>query len=1110
MSKHLIIGLGGTGLTMTRALRCIISEELVTTDVRIQGRTVRNYHSPDNDTPHDVQIRYLEIDTSSRDLKVRFKGSSPVSGPTLLLGENYQLNAMANDTQGAEQIRSQGAELFSTHAVDFDQKVQRLMEELGGDRDLSVHVCAGLGGGTGSGAIVDAVCRLRQLCPHNGDTPSSVKIYLYVTLPQRNYPHAQAQYEANGYAALAELSSLNTRQWTPSDKNPGLHESRPYRFETAPPVRDILQPVFSSCYLFDQNNENGHNYRTAGCADPMSDQIAQLMGYFLFQKLFVWSRARNERGDQSPIITNLSRADSSENLGRFQFEYSYDYLEKELLGRENNKILRSCQRYAIHSKRFQAIGLKRLIVPVQEMKRHWAAVLANEALLQLRYNELADAGYLDPEALLETAEQKERYQNCLAAKISDKRNAIAKKLTSWKLDDKSLTYQSPIQDNESHIVIEDRWRQNADFLAPRLKASQEPWRDWCVSFYRSMANIFESSYHQRPNTAAQGVCEFYHSLHAQIRDRATIHIHSFWVQQVILPRLITNPAISDDTTSLIDIDLLVKALYQYICGENSAISNYSNQLRRIEIQLNSLTEEERQRREAYNKMGVIGGVIYRERRFNEYTEIVKQLFIVKTKEEALRYAMLYLGELARQTASLQNVTTNILSRFDKTLRGLRNEQGGLLEEGIQSLIRTNCPGDYNVHEALNNDICVKLYNPASILDFSTRFRCQEELRQANLTRVRTGLLEQIRRERSISDLNLEDIFSYFDGPDFKQYLMSVCMDTLNNDERFNIAFNFNINGEIFRHFTADQGDLGDLIQRTSGFAIATSPTEIGEAKPSNVPINMHLRPTTAVFISGIQRNLVASLQDTLRGHFGEAGMAEINIQTELSVTRIENGLPVRAFSRVQELEYAYKNCLRDNFIGLHTDGEENPCFPQFFPTKEEIKQLYRGTSQDYVTQPKHITDNRGYGSLFKRYLLGLVQESQNDLQKTTWSTTSADHHEIQRFLTLKMHDFFLIEDFLSAVDESVEKAHQNEEPNQLSFTMRHLYKEMKETERKWRELTAPSYLTTEIATLRQAALERLNQATEAVKTRYPNSSGREYIHILTLHQYYSRQLGDVR
>ncbi len=1121
MSKHIVIGLGGTGLTMVRAMRCIVSQELEQRDELINGVHLKRYYSPDSDIPHDVQLRYLEVDTSTRDLKEKFEGCSPATGPSLLLGDNYQHNISATDTQGANMRRDMGARLFCAQAAAFDKKIKTLMAEVGGSEGLHFHICAGLGGGTGSGSIVDVVCRLRQLCQHNGDIPSSAKIHLYVYLPHRNFPYAQDQYEPNGYAALAELSSLNTRQWTPMDKNPGNAKPIPYKFESADPTNDIKQPVFENCYIFEQNNENGYTYKTGSTSKPMKDQVGQLFGYFLFEKCFVWPRVNQEaRG----LINGLERADCNENLEDFQFEYSYD-MDTDTV----DASARVRQKYAIHSNRFQAIGFKSLVVPVLEMKRHYAAVLANEGLLRLRYNEPSASGFLDPEAELDTPESKEEYQKQLEMKVGEKLAGIRKELVIWKLkEDGILTGQEGILGNEDSVKIKDFWEEEAYTLQKDIARNTDNAKSWLIDMEDSLCATFKDSYYCVNGQQPQGVEEYYKKSMAQINNRVRAHM-TYWVKDILLKRLFSDSPDAKDQMCLLDMHLVVRALVRLITGEGGSIESCIKRLNKLSDKQNgvivNLEDEKDEILEKYNKLGFIGRKLYRENYLQDFARAMGDYMTARTEEYAYKYATKYLEVLSKEVAGLEKTVTDILSAFDNTLRGVINENSGEREtEGIQALIHSSCPLDYDIHAALEGDICVKLYDPEVIRENDKKFRTEKELVQVYQTNIRSTLLRKLLRDRKMEELTLQDLATYFDGTDFKQTLIEVCLDTINKDERFAFALDFNINKEIRRLFVGEGQDrLGDIIHTTSGYAAGTASGEINAHKTSNAPITKHWNKTTASFVSGENRELIGNLTNRLRSHMGN-DVSVLNSRTQLIVTRIENGLPVRAFRRTRELYNKYETLRRENAkITLHTDGANEP-FPQFFPEEEEILTMYRGSSRDTIVSSKDITDAQT-GSLFKRYLMGWVYPGTNPVTNVTyWSTPMAQTQEMSRRavgfvsledlkkrpsrrLTEKLSENFIIDDYLKAVHDSVEQASAREQDELNPFSMTQLYREMKETQEAWLKIVKPEFVDERVMDQRRAAMERLQTAVEAVQARYVDPGSPQYRHAALLYNHYGRALG---
>ena len=87
-------------------------------------------------------------------------------------------------------------------------------EQISGDSSkTTIHIFAGLAGGTGSCSIIDVTTQTRKTFPN-------AKILVYAMIPEMNLPKSdmdQGRYYQNGYAALNELNALQAGRWFPHD-----------------------------------------------------------------------------------------------------------------------------------------------------------------------------------------------------------------------------------------------------------------------------------------------------------------------------------------------------------------------------------------------------------------------------------------------------------------------------------------------------------------------------------------------------------------------------------------------------------------------------------------------------------------------------------------------------------------------------------------------------------------------------------------------------------------------------------------------------------------------------------------------------------------------------
>jgi hypothetical protein len=229
-ANHVLIGLGGTGSKIIRSFR---------------RNVYQNYRA---EQPKGANIRYLYVDSSDEMMKHddpswKILGQSvqlPLSGQLLIsglnlgsvldnvgnfpgiapwIGDRDAFRELLNAANAANivggQKRHLGRFLFACQVGRFREQLQSLVREIevGGVAGTNFHVCAGLAGGTGSGCIADALAQIRLLYPDKSN-----RIIVYALLPDKTPPanRAQANYHANGYAALLELNALSTEVGSPT------------------------------------------------------------------------------------------------------------------------------------------------------------------------------------------------------------------------------------------------------------------------------------------------------------------------------------------------------------------------------------------------------------------------------------------------------------------------------------------------------------------------------------------------------------------------------------------------------------------------------------------------------------------------------------------------------------------------------------------------------------------------------------------------------------------------------------------------------------------------------------------------------------------------------
>ncbi len=236
--NNFIIGLGGAGgLSVAAFRRATVVRE-------------KEYNAMTSEPEGDEQVRfeYLYVDSSSdqQDNKplwsafgksVRLSdndyisiGSTPdtfvraQNSPQVMpwLGDHTLIQNTADGVQrvemrGAEQMRRFGRVLFALQAPAISAKIKEKIGNLSPKTpsdNITFHVFATLGGGTGSGSLIDLITLICKLCKLQN---ISQKIYLYLYVGGAGVPTTSnvGRFYENEYTTLRDLNALMTNRYHP-------------------------------------------------------------------------------------------------------------------------------------------------------------------------------------------------------------------------------------------------------------------------------------------------------------------------------------------------------------------------------------------------------------------------------------------------------------------------------------------------------------------------------------------------------------------------------------------------------------------------------------------------------------------------------------------------------------------------------------------------------------------------------------------------------------------------------------------------------------------------------------------------------------------------------
>lgn len=415
MASHIIIGLGGTGFRVLREFRKRLWEKYPNAEDRHRQPIRMLYVDSDENTAPTLLIGKPEYRVNGQDTAItqsEYLGIKNVEVNTILnnlaaypnlqhVVGNAELTKthMGNIGAAAAQKRRAGRIMFAANIQAFNQKIEAIQGELQQavhDPNVTFYVIAGLAGGTGSGSVVDAVAQLISRQP-------DAKVEVFTLLPERiapkqNMKEPDGNYDANGYAALSELSALNIGAWKPCDVATGAPEI------TLLGGRAAAAKQFGLT-VFTDTNENGVVVNTL-------KEMPVLLGNMLF------FRTQMDLGQEA--ANELDRAFKSEN------------------GEDNLKEFRTDTRPNVQpvearTRAIGSFGFKTVSYPSAKLTDHAAATAAKVITRTVLYrNWDANLGYLD-----HAPAQVPDYGEYLAAE----------NLKNWKLSDANLTLSAPILPN---------------------------------------------------------------------------------------------------------------------------------------------------------------------------------------------------------------------------------------------------------------------------------------------------------------------------------------------------------------------------------------------------------------------------------------------------------------------------------------------------------------------------------------------------------------------------------------------------------------------------------------------------------------------------------------
>ena len=418
--NHILVGLGGTGGKVLKAFKKRLFQEFTpeeraklpigflyvdTTDEMMHPGDKSWYVRGENAQFNENE--YLFIKGISLDEIF----ASPSSYPGLkgVVGDpEVMQKSIGTLGVAAGQMRRAGRILFGANVSMYLASLGNVYEKVSKISKASstcIYIFGGLAGGTGSGSIVDVVAQTRMFpsfkeeYQSKGGKATGTNIVAYVMVPEINPPAGWAmgpKYHANGYAALKELNALLCGAWKPYDLT-GMSPTGRLEFDGVRRISDGLM-------VYTNENEKGMRLDS-------HHELPQVVADDAYNKVFL---EFNEF-----TTAELIRSANFENIDEPNEMY-----EKAKPG----KLI------PYRTKAVGSFGIKRVVVPEEEIKEYFTYSLGRQSLLQLRYNNWNDdLGFRNAPANVDWADY-----------VKGQDRKLGNPLENWRFSDKHLMLDIPI------------------------------------------------------------------------------------------------------------------------------------------------------------------------------------------------------------------------------------------------------------------------------------------------------------------------------------------------------------------------------------------------------------------------------------------------------------------------------------------------------------------------------------------------------------------------------------------------------------------------------------------------------------------------------------------
>lgn len=899
-SNYILVGLGGTGGKVLKAFKKRMYQEF-SAEERNQLPIGFVYVDTTDEMMHpgdkswfvlgeDAQFKNNEF-VYIKEVNLDQIFANPTGFPGLkdVIGDpEVMQKTIGSLGKAAGQKRRAGRILFGANVAKYRQAVNAQYDKckkISGNDKTVILIFSGLAGGTGSGSIVDVVSQTRKLDQFMNDNTT---IVVFPMIPEITPPQGcdAGRYHANGFAALTELNALMVGAYKPTDLT-GLSPTGRVEFGG-------IKRIANGLMVYSDVNEKGYT------VDPHKE-LPQIVSDFAFARVFM------ENNDNTKYFLDFFEF-TAENFDDFRNEYWEKAKQSDII--------------PYRTKAVGAFGIKRIIIPDEEIKEYFTWTLGRQSLLQFRYNNWNDnLGFRDAPANVDWSDY---------VKGQDKK--LGNPLEKWRFSDKHLMLDIPIlpSDEGKWGTFQAYWGKVVPKWLEDAQATPQP----IAKLNELTAKGLQSGFR------AAGVAEFF-AAKKEAREKMADEI----VQRMeadLFDKWATG------TVALYNLLELSDAIMAETQAKIKQFEDRSVKLRQV---VDKLEQERQAKAQEYNNAGIITRGLKGKQMLADYAEVMQKACVRRTEVEACSFAL----DLLKVLVGKENILHSRLEEFVSTV-----------SEAIEEADRqagSRCKDEVNLNSM--EGTVIRYYDQPKVKEFTQNMVLSKKNQENISTAVRQEILKVIGSEKTFARANAaidQNVLDSIFEKTVREKVISIHDNTL--IEPGEKLINRSILEQLAEQYTSTDSlkVFARKIMTESGVMTKFNQTEIGLTVTNNAITEIGKNVAKRVilvslpkvegnekvqkFTNDLKDALIASADPGIKIYVD----ASSDRKNEVTVMSMISLLPMRTLESLkfykERYDYLVNNPnmtaaqIRENKVILHGEGTGEQ-FPDLFLTPAKQKSQLR-------------------------------------------------------------------------------------------------------------------------------------------------------------------------